>query len=79
MTAAHLIYIPMVLVVGIFLGFIFGSRAARNAFDLEIQRDKEREAARAAREARKAARAAAAAGAAAAGEGAASSGEQAAD
>lgn len=62
MTSGHIIYIPMVLMVGLFLGFILGARAARNQFDLQRKRDEERAAARAAREARKAERAKAAAG-----------------
>jgi hypothetical protein len=61
MTSEHILYIPMVLMVGGFLGFIFGARAARNAFDLERRRDDERAAAKAAREAKKAERAAKAA------------------
>lgn len=61
MTSGHIIYIPMVLMVGLFLGFILGARAARNQFDLQRKRDEERAAARAAREARKAERAKAAA------------------
>lgn len=56
-SSAHLIYIPMVLLVGMMLGFILGTRAARNAFDMERKRDEERAAARARRAARKAARA----------------------
>jgi hypothetical protein len=43
-----------VLLVGMFLGFIFGARAARNQFDLQQKREAEREAARAARAERKA-------------------------
>jgi hypothetical protein len=58
MTAAHFIYIPMVAICGMMLGFIFGARAARNAYDLEMRREEERAAARAARAKRKAARAA---------------------
>lgn len=58
MTSGHIIYIPMILMVGMFLGFILGTRAARNQFDLEKKRDEERAAARAAREARKAQKAA---------------------
>jgi hypothetical protein len=58
MTSGHLIFIPMVLVVGALLGFILGARAARNQYDLERRRDEEREKARAERAARKAARAA---------------------
>lgn len=54
MTSAHILYIPMAVTVGIFLGFILGAKAARNAFDLEQRRTAEREAARAARAARRA-------------------------
>ena len=57
MTAAHFIYIPSVITVGLILGFIFGAKAARNAFDLELKREHERAEARARREARKAERA----------------------
>ncbi len=54
MTASHVIFIPAVLMVGMFLGFILGARAARNQFDLQQKREAEREAARAARAARRA-------------------------
>ena len=53
MTSGHILFIPGVLLVGMFLGFILGTRAARNQFDLEQKREAEREAARAARAARK--------------------------
>ena len=53
MTASHVIFIPGILMVGMFLGFIFGARAARNQFDLQQKRGAEREAARAARAARR--------------------------
>ena len=33
MTSSHIIFIPGVLLVGMFLGFILGARAARNHFD----------------------------------------------
>jgi hypothetical protein len=52
-TASHIIFIPAVLMVGMFLGFILGARAARNQFDLQQKREAEREAARAARAARR--------------------------
>jgi hypothetical protein len=52
-TASHVIFIPAVLMVGMFLGFILGARAARNQFDLQQKRDAEREAARVARAARR--------------------------
>jgi len=52
-TASHIIFIPAALMVGMFLGFILGARAARNQFDLQQKRDAEREAARAARASRR--------------------------
>jgi hypothetical protein len=54
MTSSHIIFIPAVLLVGAFLGFIMGIRAARNQLDLQRKRDEEREASRAARAAKKA-------------------------
>jgi hypothetical protein len=54
-SAGHIIFIPGVLMVGMFLGFVLGARAARNQFDLQQKRDAEREAARAARAARRSA------------------------
>jgi len=59
-TSNHAIYIPMIAICGVFLGFILGARAARNAYDLERKRDEERAIAKAAREERKAAKKAAA-------------------
>ena len=53
MTSSHIIFIPAVVLVGMFLGFILGARAARNQFDLHKKREAEREAARAARAAKK--------------------------
>jgi hypothetical protein len=53
MTASHVIFIPAVLMVGMFLGFILGARAARNQFDLQQKREADRDAARAARAARR--------------------------
>ncbi len=53
MTSSHVLFIPGVLMVGMFIGFILGTRAARNQFDLQRKREAEREAARAARAARK--------------------------
>jgi hypothetical protein len=52
-TSSHVLFIPGVLMVGMFLGFILGTRAARNQFDLQRKREEEREAARAARAAKK--------------------------
>lgn len=54
MTAGHIIFIPGALMIGMFLGFILGTRAARNQMDLQAKRTAEREAARAARAAKRA-------------------------
>ena len=54
MTAGHVLFIPGALMIGMFLGFILGTRAARNQFDLQKKRDAEREAARTARAAKRA-------------------------
>jgi hypothetical protein len=53
-TPEHVLFIPGTLMVGMFLGFILGARAARNQFDLQQKREAEREAARAARATRRA-------------------------
>ena len=42
MTAGHFIFIPSVLLVGLVLGWILGSRAARDAFAMELKRREER-------------------------------------
>ena len=42
MTAAHFIFIPAVLLIGIVIGWILGSRAARDAFAAELRRREER-------------------------------------
>ena len=55
MTPGHVIFIPGILMIGMFLGFILGARAARNQFDLQQRREAERDAARAARAAKRAA------------------------
>ncbi|MEO8549681.1 MAG: hypothetical protein ABI678_06900 [Kofleriaceae bacterium] len=54
MTGEHVIFIPGILMIGMFLGFILGTRAARNQFDLAQKRAEEREAQRAARAVKKA-------------------------
>ncbi len=54
MTSGHILFIPGMIMIGMFLGFILGARAARNQFDLQRKREEEREAARAARAAKKA-------------------------
>lgn len=48
MTAAHFVLIPGVLVIGIVIGWILGSRAAADAFQAEIKRREERAARKAA-------------------------------
>jgi hypothetical protein len=50
--SSHFIYIPAIFVLGIVLGFIFGSRATRDAYRLEQKAAEER----AARQAERAAR-----------------------
>jgi hypothetical protein len=42
MTAAHFIFIPAVLVIGIIIGWVLGSRAARDAYAAELRRRDER-------------------------------------
>jgi hypothetical protein len=42
MTAAHFIFIPAVLLVGIVIGWILGGRAAQDAFAAELKKREER-------------------------------------
>ncbi|HET7217258.1 MAG TPA: hypothetical protein VFJ02_04390 [Vicinamibacterales bacterium] len=42
MTAAHFIFIPAVLLVGIVIGWVLGSRAAADAFAMELKKREER-------------------------------------
>ncbi len=42
MTAGHFIFIPAVLLFGIVLGWILGSRAASDAYAAELRRREER-------------------------------------
>ena len=42
MTASHFVFIPAVLLLGIVVGWILGSRAARDAFAAELRRREER-------------------------------------
>ncbi|CAN5908558.1 hypothetical protein BH11MYX2_BH11MYX2_11740 [soil metagenome] len=53
MTSAHILFIPGVLMVGTFLGFILGARAAKSQADVIARRDAERQAAREARAAKR--------------------------
>jgi hypothetical protein len=38
MTAGHFIFIPAVILVGIVIGWILGSRAARDAYAAELRK-----------------------------------------
>ena len=42
-TSAHFIFIPSVLLIGIMIGWVLGSRAARDAFAAELRKREERE------------------------------------
>ena len=42
MTSAHYIFIPVVLFVGIAIGWILGSRAAQDAYAMELKRRERR-------------------------------------
>lgn len=42
MGAGHFLFIPAVLLIGIVIGWIMGSRAARDAFEEERRRKDER-------------------------------------
>ena len=42
MTAAHFIFIPAVLLIGIVIGWILGGRAAQDAYAAELRRREER-------------------------------------
>jgi hypothetical protein len=44
MPASHFIFIPAVLLVGVVIGWILGSRAARDAYAAELRRREERQA-----------------------------------
>jgi hypothetical protein len=50
MTAGHFIFIPAVLLVGIVIGWILGSRAARDAYSAELRRREEKAARNAAKD-----------------------------
>jgi hypothetical protein len=49
MTAGHFIFIPAVLLIGVIIGWVLGSRAARDAFASELRRREEKAARTAAR------------------------------
>lgn len=42
MSAAHFIFIPAVLLVGIVLGWILGARAAEDAYNAELKKREQR-------------------------------------
>jgi hypothetical protein len=42
MTAGHFIFIPSVMLIGVIIGWVLGSRAARDAFANELKRREER-------------------------------------
>jgi hypothetical protein len=42
MTAAHFVLIPAVLIIGMVIGWILGSRAAADAYGAELKRRDER-------------------------------------
>jgi hypothetical protein len=42
MSAAHFVLIPAVLLIGMVIGWILGSRAAQDAFAAEMKRREER-------------------------------------
>jgi hypothetical protein len=42
MTAGHFIFIPSVLLLGVVIGWVLGSRAARDAYSAELRRREEK-------------------------------------
>ncbi len=52
MPAGHFVYIPAILLLGLVIGWILGSRAAADAYAAELRRREERAARKKAREAR---------------------------
>jgi hypothetical protein len=42
MTAAHFIYIPVCILIGVVFGWILGGRAAKDAYLAELRRREER-------------------------------------
>ena len=42
MPASHFIFIPAVLLIGVVIGWILGSRAARDVYAAELRRREER-------------------------------------
>ncbi len=42
MTAGHFIFIPAMVLIGLIVGWVLGSRAARDAYAAELKRREER-------------------------------------
>ena len=42
MTAGHFIFIPSVMLIGVIIGWVLGSRAAGDAYATELKRREER-------------------------------------
>jgi hypothetical protein len=42
MTAGHFIYVPAILMIGVVIGWILGSRAAADAYAADLKRREER-------------------------------------
>ncbi|HEX5475543.1 MAG TPA: hypothetical protein VFX12_12865 [Vicinamibacterales bacterium] len=42
MSAAHFLFIPAVLLIGIVIGWVLGSRAAQDAYAAELRKREER-------------------------------------
>lgn len=42
MSSSHFLFIPAVLLIGVVIGWVLGSRAARDAFAMEMKRREER-------------------------------------
>ena len=49
MTSAHFLFIPAVLIVGVVIGWILGSRAAADAYNADLKRREERAASKGSR------------------------------
>ena len=43
MPSSHFLFIPSVLLIGVIIGWVLGSRAARDAYGAELRRREERE------------------------------------
>jgi hypothetical protein len=42
MSSTHFLFIPAVLLLGVVIGWVLGSRAARDAYAMELRRREER-------------------------------------